>query len=447
MNDSLQRVEPITQRRIAILFFETYLGCAPSLISAARALTEHGYLVDIYLRAATDRFVKAPALGDHVNIITVGKQIQPKTLEEEIEESSAAAQKYQWFKSRLSPAARERLSIALQWTKRSLRAIGPALINEHRRFVEEIKKTASPEQYVAVIGVDTHGVVAADSFMQGTSVPVFFWSLEITFLRDSLLPPVRWLKRKERKAHQRAHALIIQDQERADALCKENDAASVPIVYVPNSPRGYMAPDLDRTYLYDKLNLPKECRIVLHAGSVCDGMQSPQLASAAAQWPPDTRLVFHSHSQLNPDGRYLQQLVATGNGRVVLSTDPVDYDDLDRLIVSSTIGIVSYDNSLGPNFQLLAGASGKLAHYLRCGIPVICVDNQSITRVLDRWQCGIGVSDARDTTTAIQRILADYEGFQERARKCYEEAYEFDKHFESVLSVLNRIQTNTATNR
>jgi glycosyltransferase involved in cell wall biosynthesis len=169
-------------------------------------------------------------------------------------------------------------------------------------------------------------------------------------------------------------------------------------------------------------------------------MRSHELAAAAATWPAELKLVFQSHTHLGRHDQYAQSLTQIGKGHVLLSAAPVSYDQLDDLYSSARIGLVIYDTSLGPNFTLLAGASGKLAHCLRCGVPVISIDNQSIGRVLTQFGCGIAVDSPGEVAAAIQQILADYERYRNNALNCYRSEYEFDKHFAAVLQRIDTRQ-------
>ena len=248
---------------------------------------------------------------------------------------------------------------------------------------------------------------------------------------------MRKTKRLERIYHRHADVLVIQDHERELALCDENDDLDCPTILIPNSPRGELAEGITRDHFHRQFGLDPTTRVILHAGSVCEGMRSSDLAASAANWPADCVLIFHSHTPIDLETHYYRDIVASGNGRVLISTQPVAYDELDALVASADVGIVIYDSTLGPNFQLLAGASGKLSHYLRCGVPVISIDNPSIARVLNEHACGIGVDRVDEVTGAVNAILADHQAYRTRATATYQTQFEFESHFQSLLTFLN----------
>ncbi len=427
--------------RIAIVFFETYLGCAPSIINAARALDEHGFDVDILIRHDRGRFAEPPFLGPHVCVITVDSEAagsSPSTHEpSSCDRSSPEPEPGRpWLRRLFSQNQRRRIGGLLESGRQFIHAIKPSTIFAREQFTKHAIRVATGNKYVCLIGVDTVGLVAAHRIAEQLGVGVIYWSLEIMFVSDFKDRIGKRWKLAEKACHQQAIALVIQDDERAAALCTENDADSCPVILVPNSPRQFPRPDVPRDYFHRMFHLPPQCRVVLHAGSVCEGMRSHELAEAAASWPSDMKLVFHSHTHLNRHDEYAQSLVDIGRGNVLLSAAPVSYDDLDELYSSALIGLVIYDRSLGPNFTLLAGASGKLAHCLRCGIPVISIDNESIGRVVEEARCGIAVDAPGDIKTAIETILASDTMYRENALACYRKAYEFDKHFAVVLGLI-----------
>ena len=425
---------------MCIVFWETYLGCAPSIINAARFLDEHGFGVDILIRRSKDRFADPPFLGVNVRILTVDSTNPPSgSLGPETTENPTSAELdpgRRWVRRWLSQNQRRSIAGLLDRGRQLLNSLKPSTIFARERFTRHALQVALQSEYVCLIGVDTVGLVAAHEIAEKLGVGVIYWSLEIMFDSDFQDRRGRRWKLREKSCHQRSLALVIQDRERARVLCQENAANQCPVILVPNSPRDYPRPDVQHDFFHRMFKLSSDARVILHAGSVCEGMRSHELALAAATWPPELKLVFHSHTHLNRHDDYAQSLVEIGKGHVLLSASPVSYDELDTLYSSATIGLVIYDRSLGPNFTLLAGASGKLAHCLRCGIPVISIDNESIGRVLEEHDCGISVGSPSEIAGAIETILANYNVYRSHALTCYRTAYEFDQHFAEVFRLI-----------
>jgi len=243
---------------------------------------------------------------------------------------------------------------------------------------------------------------------------------------------MRMLKNLEKTCNRRAMFTIIQDWERANALIAENNISSSSIVVVPNGPLG--PPCVAKSdYFQRKFGLSPSCRIVLHIGMISPSVLSLELAQVAGGWSDDWVMVYHEREKRSNCDPYIKQIREVGQGRVLLSLDPVPYDELDNVVCSAHIGVVFYQKALGPNFALMAGASGKLGHYLRCGLPVICLNLPGFGEMIHKYQCGVCVNSIEQVTEAIHTICQNYDCFRSNAIRCYEEVYEFSNHFQQVL--------------
>lgn len=429
--------QPPARRRIAIVFYETYLGCAPSLINAARLFDEHGWDVDIVMRDSAAEFAQPPQLGDHVEVLRIPFTVA--SLPPSGQASVPTRERVTW-KSRLRRVLPQSLALWINAVRERSQimaaAVRPSAWSTRREFMQSVAAATQGRRYDAVIGVDMLGLAAARPLAELHRVPLVYWSLEIMFLGDFWSPVWRKIKLRERADHAAANLLVIQDAERQHALCAENRVSNVPTLFIPNSPRGQVTPELGRDHFQHQFKLPNDTQVILHAGSICEGMRSSDLAACAAVWPRNQVLIFHSHTPIDLQTHYYRDIVTSGEERVMISTQPVPYDELDHLMASADVGIVIYDSTLGPNFQLLAGASGKLSHYLRCGVPVISVDNPSIARVLHEHQCGIGVDRVEDVSDAVQTILSNHAHYRSRATQTYLDQFEFEKHFIPLLHFL-----------
>ena len=76
----------------------------------------------------------------------------------------------------------------------------------------------------------------------------------------------------------------------------------------------------------------------------------------------------------SPSEPYLVEIEKVSQGRAYLSLDPVPFEQIDRVVKSAQVGLVFYRHDLGANYAQMVGASGKMAYYLRCGLPVVCID-------------------------------------------------------------------------
>jgi glycosyltransferase involved in cell wall biosynthesis len=307
-----------------------------------------------------------------------------------------------------------------------------------------------------LFGIDADGLIAASWVGRRLGLPVVYYSLEIELAagewrqlldalrsRHSPLPVLfkRFLRGRvsallkkplERRAHRRAAFTIALDEVRAQALLVDNHVPGAETVIVPTSPLG-LTRTPDRDYLRRRFGLDPGRLILLQIGGISDVARSLELAQAARVWPPNWTLVLHGFGA-DPD--YLTRLRTLADGRrVVLSTDMVPYAELDDLVASADLGLAMY-RPLDLNHVHMA--SGKLLHYLKCGVPVIATAFPSLQRILHDHGCGVCVADEAGIVPAATRILADRGSWAANAAHCFRELFDFKVHFARVLDRLGQ---------
>jgi glycosyltransferase involved in cell wall biosynthesis len=177
--------------------------------------------------------------------------------------------------------------------------------------------------------------------------------------------------------------------------------------------------------------------VLLQIGMLGPDALSLELTREASRWGEDWTLVLHASSRFDEADPYVQRIRRAGNGRTLLSLEPLRYDDLDALVASAHVGLAFYRPALGPHF-VSAQASGKLGQYLRCGLPVVCSDFPGLADTVGRYRCGVGVTSVAEVTRAVREVLENYAAYRANAVRCYEEAYEFGAHFRQVVSEIER---------
>jgi glycosyltransferase involved in cell wall biosynthesis len=248
----------------------------------------------------------------------------------------------------------------------------------------------------------------------------------------------RIFKYLERIGHREATFTIALDEERAKILFSDNKIVQQDLCIVPVS--AYGAPYKQKSnYFQKKFNLDKEKKIILYAGSItADWTMCLEVAKEAKKFDDHWVMVFHGPRH---DKNYLNKLLAIINNseKVKISTDWVPYERLDEIISSADIGIALYrDYCL--NTQLIGSASGKIAHYLKCGIPIITNNFPSIKKVIDDYKCGIAINNIDDISFAVKEILRNRDIFRQNAFKCYNSKYNFTKYFKEVIDRIESSQ-------
>ncbi len=114
------------------------------------------------------------------------------------------------------------------------------------------------------------------------------------------------------------------------------------------------------------------------------------------------------------------------------------------LVDGADIGIAFYVPQAGStytqlNIQTIGLSSGKIAYYLRAGLPVIVNENTSVSGLVRREGCGISIEKGQDIGKAIARIAENYDEYSERACKAFSQNFEFAHRFKDVINRLDSL--------
>lgn len=228
------------------------------------------------------------------------------------------------------------------------------------------------------------------------------------------------------QSYREAAAVIIQDQTRLNVLNRVLNYSAQKVFFQPVGPRGSEPRDLDRNYLRRRLRIPDSyTRIVLHAGMIRGFFLSPQLVSPL-QHMPDTAVVIHGPDQICEKERY------PSAPNFFYSHEIAAAKEYDSLLSSADIGLALYEG-VDENFRLIGKAAGKMAYCLKHGKPVLTSALPSLMDVVNRTGCGEYVESPSAVIPKVCKILDSYERYSLNAVRCFEEEYEFDRHFDPIL--------------
>lgn len=291
------------------------------------------------------------------------------------------------------------------------------------------------EKYDYIIGLDALGLILASAAAFLRRIPVVYFSLDLS-LWDCAGPPyqkvVKWV---ERFCNRSAVFTLTQDADRAKLLVRENRISPAQVVYLPNAPLGEAHPGKTRI-LRETLGLADGRWIVLHAGTVDWWTDSLELARAARSWPKNLAMVFHDSLPLQTE--YQHAFLTHIDGKhTFLTQGPLALDRFTSLVRSADIGIALYPVSeRDQNMFIMGLASGKIAYYLQCGLPVIATGLPTLRRFIERYRCGICVDGVDEVLGAIQTIIKDYKGFSQRALECFKQEFQLDRFLPAIMEKL-----------
>ena len=385
------------QKRIAFLYPEGTIDTVPCLMSSIYMLNQKGYIIDLYI--LTNKKYHMPFFKiKNVNIYSV-KLFNPKLM-------------YKlWF-----------FSLPL-W------------------FLYILKNILS-NSYVCIIGVDPLGMLAATAAGILKKVPRIYFSIEIFIARERNIIGAGFLKKMEIWSNKKHSFSIIQDRNRADLLIKNNHINKKQIILLPNSSLG-KARKKKSDYLQKKFSIPIGKKIILYAGSITDWSMSLEIVESARFWPDNTVLVMHTRRMLDNDKYTLSIKKHVDNSKIIISDEPVPLNELEELIASADIGIALYKivtkYKTNTNLTTIGLSSGKIAQYLKCGVPVITIDFPDLKKLINKYQCGICIKNAAEIGGAITAILKNQNNFILNSVACYNNKFEFSQPFTKIINEIDKL--------
>lgn len=402
--------EKVEKKRVAIVLSRAYFDSVPSLYNTALLLAKQGYLVDVFTRV-NRRYVAPTFTGGNITLRVLGSDRN-------------GLGRRQWFKKAIA---------ALSGAKGAI--INPASVWRLNRS----------HPYLCFIGVEPEGLAEADSLARFVRAPLAYYSLELLLSHELTAgdEQLKQLKTQEVTLSRKAIMTIIQDSDRARLLGQDNQIPLEKFVMVPNSPLGPAARK-PSGYWHKKFNLSPEYRIVLHAGNLSNWTNIDGIIKSTASWPEKWVLVVHT--RFNAHASEVERLRELGApGRVLFSLEPVPGNEYETLVDGADVGIAFYVSQPGSpstqqNIETIGLSSGKLAHYLRAGLPVIVNEIKPIGALVRDENCGICVAESDEIGNAIALISSNYDEYSRNAIRVFEERLNFSRGFQEVIKRLGALQ-------
>ena len=231
------------------------------------------------------------------------------------------------------------------------------------------------------------------------------------------------------------HALMIQSPERARVFIKEYELPqSIPLCILPIT---FEEPveDSRSDYLRRRYGIRNDQSIALHFGETTGKYNVVNIARAfkgLSNWVA----IFHGYGLPGYKLHFEQYLRKNHLDNVIISEEFChDIRDTYRIIASADVGLAWYNN-VTVNLGTAGRSSGKIAAYLRRGIPVIGNRSRSMIEALEETSCGIAVKHEGEIPSALSRIQQDYDHFRAAALKTYQDVHHFPTHADRVFQFL-----------
>jgi glycosyltransferase involved in cell wall biosynthesis len=407
--------------RVGIVYPRSNVDTVPCLVGAAEELARHGYDVDLLVLSRAGQ--PAPRFtSPHVRVRSLGT--------DGLADHSTARLRGLVKRAGWLPA------VARAPLARGYQVLGAGLSGGSRIVAGARSAVAErPERYACVIGIDPDGLVLAHQVARGA--PIAYLSLELLLSYEIDAPAEIELKARERQLSHQAAFVVVQDEARARLLADDNAIPFERLVLVPNAPPGPARRQQSR-YWHARFDLPAEARVVLHAGSLGDWTGIDAIVTSASGWPEPWVLVVHTRYDA-AQSSYVAGLRERADPRRVLwSLEPVPREEYEALIDGADIGVAFYvatgeSSFTRSNIRTIGLSSGKLAHYLKAGLPVIVNRGVSIADEVESAGVGEAVADATAIGAALELIASDYENVSARACAFFESRLNFSQAFAEVI--------------
>jgi len=385
------------------MFYGDNLSNFPPVANCARIWARNGFFVDIIMHPSGEAFSNY-FKESNINIVTFSFP----------------------FKETAFLTHRNKY---LSWAMRKIR---------YFFYIKNSLSYCKDKQYKYFIGFDPEGLIAATilSKLLKIKTPVVYHSLELLSLDTNSLR-AKFNKYLEKRCNKRAIYTIIQDENRAELLMKENEIRREKILIVPNTNIGTLTNKIkdNDNHWRRRFGIEESKKIILYAGCLSQWAELEKLIKSIEFWPDDAVFLLHGWCSDDDYFELLRRTAEPYKDKVIFSSVGIlPEDEYDHLVSSASIGVAWYKKSILNIFHIGA-SSGKVFQYLRCGVPVITNDLPDFKKLIEGNNCGICVSSEREIGEAIRKILADHEIYSQNAFKCFEK-YEFSKSYQAVIDKL-----------
>ena len=404
----------MTKQTCYIFFYDGYVGIAPTILSLSKTLDKENFLITIF---ATQNDTPQPEkLGKKVEIIYFKKKFD--ILE---------------FLNRFSG-----LTSLIKFLEAIIFSIQCLT-----KIFQDNYLTETSKNHIN-IGIDFHGALTALACKFLLKQKYLFLSLELAEPRKQSF--TKLLVKITNLVYKKAECVVIQDRDRFDTLGEYYQYKHPKVFYLPNSPLNNSSlEERSRNFFRDKFNLSKEefPYLILQAGMIKEYTCAKALAQSFVSIDNGSALIFHAAvAGMTEETSYIKSLRQMNVKNLFLSLNPVSYEEVDSIYASSTIGLAFYNYQVD-NFTKIAMASGKLAFYLKHGKPVLVSNLESLSQLIDKYQCGLVInnpSDSEEIKLALAQIIEAYDKYSKNARTCFEAEFSFEKNMEPILSFVESLQ-------
>lgn len=304
-------------------------------------------------------------------------------------------------------------------------------------------------QYDLIIGVDRYGLIEASMLHRLYNIPYIFISFEIIFeVETSSL-----YKSLERKASQDVALWLVQDNVRAEQLQHENKLPQIKKYLLPLASTGLGCFKKER--LRDSLGISAEKKVAIVIGSIAKWSMTRQILESVVDWPEDWVIIIHErYGRTNECLKNNSKHYGIHKKIFISNSAASMVDDMGYILAGVSVGIAFYkadfsSHYTGNNILYLGMASGKIATYLRYGVPVILNEIGVYSQEAKLYKFGYVVQKPSQIKDIL--VEASRDEYRNNAITYFSKKLDFNNYKDELFSLLSDIfhknfSINTSTN-
>jgi glycosyltransferase involved in cell wall biosynthesis len=343
---------------------------------------------------------------------------------------------WRWFWNDLRCKTKEIIKYSIGRNRKMVFTIGKRLTLENTRA------ETNARIYLAWIAIEPQGLILCKEIFPACH-PIYY-SLEL-YLRSDLprlgqdemhkLEIMRMMENERRYIHD-ISGLIIQSREKENLFRHDYELAdTVPSLTLPVTGQGNAVREKSN-YLHRMLHIPDGKKIALHLGGMNSWFSCLEIAREFATL--DGWVIVFQGNHNREYLRHFQRMIRADktDNIIVLKKFYTEINSLDCILMSCDLGIAWY-NDISLNFRTAGQSSGKIASYLKFGLPIVANRYPSTEEALAKPGCGICVDNMNEIPEALGTIAKNYTFFSANALREYERTYRFENYHQSLNEFLN----------
>ena len=242
----------------------------------------------------------------------------------------------------------------------------------------------------------------------------------------SLLWVQRIIRHNRRMIHKCA-SIIIQDPARSVALDSQIQAEKIPRIYLPASLLPEKRAKVIALKNTQKVFSKKNKVTLMQLGCIGEERCSDLFLEEYQNLPEHIQLLYHGFIQND-----MQPMLRASHRKPMIRKAHSNIKAMWESLSMTNIALIAFrDRNLNTFF--VSKASGQLAQFMACGIPVICFNSPEMGAFLENNQCGFYLKHLSVLKKAISQITLRYAAYSRSAYQAYLNFFDLSKYEDSLI--------------